>query len=111
MALENLLLPGENVKYRSPGKVRLGSQKYQLITTEKRLILYRRLGTFFKSEEFKADGIPEVQAISYKEEGALSRRSTIKIKVQGRYTTYTGRAATMKTLYDELQQYSIHAKD
>ena len=67
MALENLLLPGETVKYRSPGKVRLGDQKYHLITTEKRLILYRRLGAFFKTEEFRADGIPEVLAISYKE--------------------------------------------
>ncbi|UCC61288.1 MAG: hypothetical protein JSW38_09805 [Dehalococcoidia bacterium] len=111
MALENLLLPGETVKYQSPGRVRLGSQKYQLITTGKRLILYRRQGIFFKTEEFKADGIPEIQAISYKEEGALSRMGTLKIKAQGRYTTYTGRAATMKTLYDELQQYSIHAKD
>jgi hypothetical protein len=111
MALENLLLPGETVKYRSPGKVRLGSQKYVLITTEKRLILYRRSGTFFKREEFKADGIPEIQAISYKEEGAWTKWGTIKIKVQGRYVTYTGRAATMQTLYRELQQYTIHAKD
>ena len=112
MALENLLLPGETVKYRSPGKVRIGSRKYELITTEKRLILYRRVGTVFKREEFKADSIPEIQAISYREDGNLLKRGTVKMKVQGGgYLAYSGPVATIRTVYNEFQQYTVHAKD
>jgi hypothetical protein len=111
MALEELLLPGETVRYRSPRKVSLGSERYELITTGKRLILYRKKGILLKNEEFKARGIPEIQSISYKEEGVLPKRGIVQANMGGRTLTYSGPAATMKSVYGELQRYTVHAKD
>ncbi len=111
MALEELLLPGETVRYRSPGKVKLGSQKYELITTGKRLILYRRKGILLKNEEFRANSLPEIRSISYKEKGAFPKMGIVQASMGGRMMTYSGPARSMKTVYTELQRYTVHAKD
>jgi hypothetical protein len=111
MALEELLLPGEAILYRSPCKVKLGSEKYELITTDKRFILYRRKGILLKHEEFKASSIPEITGISYKEQGAFPKKGIVQVNLGGKVMTYSGRASPMKTVYSELQRYTIHAKD
>jgi hypothetical protein len=75
------------------------------------MILYRRKGMLVRNEEFKASGLPEIQSITYREEGAFPKMGIVQASMGGRTLTYSGPASSIKTVYGELQRYSVYAGD
>ncbi|MFA4645975.1 PH domain-containing protein [Pyrococcus kukulkanii] len=104
MALEDYLLPGEEIKFQSKTQVTYGDKLYTLVVTNKRIILYARRGLVFKSDDVVTFKLDELQGIKYRETGIISKKGVIEIQGKTK-ATLEGPAKEMKTLYQQLLQF------
>lgn len=105
MALEDYLIPGEEVKYQSGGNaVQYGGKPYKLILTNKRILLHSTRGLIVKKDDVVTQKLEELQGVKYKEKGLISKEGVIEI--QGKTVIQlSGSAASMKTLYQQIMQF------
>jgi hypothetical protein len=89
MPLQDYLLPLENVKFNSETSVLHGDKKYNVVVTDKRLILFAQRGHFRRSDDIVSERLDRIQGVEYSEKGLLSRRAKIlihgfsKMEIQG----------------------------
>ena len=81
MALQDFLLPLENIKFQSMTLIRYANKKYKVIITDKRLILYARRGHFLKSDDIISERLDSLSGLEYSEKGIIFREA--KISLQG----------------------------
>lgn len=101
MPIEDYLLPNENIRFQSDGDIAYGTKKYEVILTDKRLILFARRGLIFKNDDVISDTISEIQGIKYKERGRLFKKSFIEIYGRSKIRL-EGEKKSMLTLYQRL---------
>ena len=101
MVLSDHLLPGEDIRFQSKSLVEYGGSKYQVIVTNKRIILYARRGLVFKSDDVVTFKLEDVQGIKYKEKGIIGKKGIIEIHSKT-LATLSGPASEMKSLYQQL---------
>ncbi len=75
MGLDDYLLPKEEVKFQSKNNVQYGGKTYQVIVTDRRILLYARRGAIFKSDDVVTFKLPDVEGIKYKEEGLIGKKA------------------------------------
>jgi hypothetical protein len=77
MALQDFLLPLENIKFQSKTLTHYANKKYKVI----RLILYARRGHFLKSDDMVSERLDRLSGLEYSEKGLMFREA--KICLQG----------------------------
>ncbi|MEM1558025.1 MAG: hypothetical protein QXG12_05485 [Thermoproteota archaeon] len=105
MPLEDFLMPGENVRYRSPVMVEYQADTYEFCITDRRLIWYKRTGLIFKSDKIITESIGEIEGISYQEKGIITKKGIIKITTTRKSLEFSGPTQAMRAIYAELQTY------
>jgi len=102
--LEDYLMPGEEVKFHSTGRVKYGEKPYHVILTDRRILLYAQRGMMFKNDEVVTQKLDELQGIKYSEEGIIGKRGTIHIEGRTKMDL-RGAAAEIKILYQQMMQF------
>ena len=102
MPLQDYLLPLENIKFHSKTWVRYGGKRYNVLVTDKRLILFAQRGYILRSDDIVSERLDRLQALEYSERGLLIRRG--KISVQGiSKMEIRGSPSEMKPLFQNIQ--------
>jgi len=104
MPLEDYLLPGEEIRFHSSRRIRYGGKEYELLVTNKRLLLYARRGLLFKSDDVISIKIEELQGVKYRERGVIGRTGIIEVHGKTIFQL-EGKPAEMKTLYQQILQF------
>src|SRR4030095_15664725 len=81
LALKEILLPQENIMFRSKTKLKCTEKKYHIIITNFRVLLYSERGRIFKSPDVISERLESIYGIEYNEEGIFFKTS--KIRIQG----------------------------
>jgi len=104
MGLEDYLMANEQVRFRS-GPVEYGGKRYDLILTNKRLILYAKRGLLLKKDDVISWKIDEIREIRYYEKGIMKKRGYIRIVEEKTQTDFYGPAKEMKVIYQRLMEF------
>jgi hypothetical protein len=104
MPLEDYLAPGEQIKFQSTGSVRYGNSIYQVVLTDRRILLYARRGLISKSDDVVTQKLAELQGIKYSEHGLIGKKGIIHIEGKTRLDLW-GSAQEIKTLYQQMMQF------
>lgn len=105
MVLEDYLQPGEEIKFQSTGAVRHGNKPYQVVMTDRRILLYARRGLVSKSDDVVTQKFADLQGIKYSEKGLVGKTGTIHIQGLKTDMQLTGSAAEVKALYQSMMQF------
>lgn len=105
MPLEDYFLPDEEVRYQSPDEVEYGGQRYTVLVTNKRLLLYAKRGLIFKKEDVVSERIEDIQTLNFKEKGIFPKKGIIEVVTGKRKWQFEGRANSMKALFMSLQEH------
>ena len=81
MPLQDYLLPLENIKFYSKTSVLYGGKRYNVLVTDKRLILFAQRGHILRSDDIVSERLDRLQGLEYSEKGLLIKRG--KVCVQG----------------------------
>ncbi len=102
MALNDYLLPTENIRLASDDEVEYGEKKYRIVITDKRFILYARRGAVFKSDDVVSERLQAIHGFKYSEKGTIFRKATISVITNGKMEI-RGSPDRMKPLFHTLQ--------
>ncbi len=105
MPLEDYLMPAEQIRFQSSFRVHYGDKTYQVIVTERRILLYAERGIVFKRDDVVTQKLDELQEIKYQERGIVSKRGLIKIQSLKTEMDLWGPAGEVKTLYQQMMQF------
>ena len=102
MPLQDYLLPLENVKFYSKTSVLYGGKKYNVLISDKRLILFAQRGHILRTDDIVSESLERLQGLEYFEKGFFLR--TAKISVQGTSKiVIQGPPSEMKPLFQSMQ--------
>jgi hypothetical protein len=102
MPLQDYLLPLENVKFSSKTSVRHEGKNYNVLVTDKRMILFAQRGHFRRSDSVVSERLDRIQGVEYSEKGLLSR--TARILIQGiSKIEVQGSPSELKALFQNVQ--------
>lgn len=104
MPLNDYLMPGEQTRFHSTGRVRFGVKHYHVILTDRRLLLYAQRGILVKNDEVISQRLEELQGIKFSEQGIIDRKGIIRIEGKTRMDL-EGSAKEMKALYLQMMQF------
>ena len=103
MALDDFLLPAENVRFSSKAEmVEHADKKYRVLVTDRRLILYARRGMLLRSDDIISERLDSLYGLKYFERGTLFRSATISIQGSVKIDI-RGSPSNVKPLYHSLQ--------
>lgn len=105
MTIEDFLLPGENILYRSQGEVKYQGDTYRLCLTDRRIMWYKRKGLLLKSDKVITERMGEVREIHYEERGIVSRQGVIRIVTPSKIIEFSGSRSVMRDIYTFLQTF------
>lgn len=80
MPLRDFLVPEEQIKFICKRDIEYANKKYDLIVTNKRLVLYKERGILNKSEDMVCEKLERLEGLEYKEKGGLFNLAKISIK-------------------------------
>jgi hypothetical protein len=80
LALKEILLPQENIMFRTKTKLKCTEKKYNIIITNFRVLLYSERGRIFKSPDVISERLESIYGIEYNEEGIFFKTSRIRIQ-------------------------------
>lgn len=98
-------MPGEQVKFQSSTSVHHGNKPYQVIITDRRIVLYARRGALFKSDDVVTQKFDDLQGIKYAEQGIIGKKGIIKIQTLKTEMDLWGSASEVKALYQQMMQF------
>ena len=104
MPLENYLIPGEEIRYHTTRALRYGAKRYELIVTNKRLLLYAQRGVLIKNDDVVSFKLDEIQGINYRETGMVGKRGHIIVESRTRIDL-EGDTSEVRALYQQLMQF------
>jgi hypothetical protein len=81
MTQKEILLPQENIMFRTNTQLKCTEKKYNIVITNLRILLYSERGRFFKSPDVISERLESIYGIEYNEKGILFKMS--KIRIQG----------------------------
>jgi len=104
MPLEDYLLPGEEIRFHSNQSIKYGGKMYELLVTNKRLLLYAKRGLVFKSDDLVSIKLDELQGVKYKERGVIGKTGILE--VHGKTVLQLeGTPSAIKALYQQIMQF------
>jgi hypothetical protein len=102
LALKEILLPQENIMFRTKTKLKCTEKKYNIIITNFRVLLYSERGRFFKSPDVISERLESIYGIEYNEEGIFFKTSKIRIQGGIRFEI-TGPLSEVKPVFNFIQ--------
>lgn len=105
LPLEDYLMPSEQIRFQSSSRVHYGAKTYQVILTDRRILLYAKRGMVLKNDDVVTQRLDELQGIKYQEQGIISKRGTIKIQSAKTEMDLWGSASEVKALYQQMMQF------
>lgn len=105
MTLRDYLMPGEEVKFSSRRNVRYGTKHYQVILSDRRMLLYAQRGTLFKNDDVVVQRLDDLQGVKYTEEGIIAKRGVIRVLGFKSEMDLSGPAEEIKTLYQQMMRF------
>jgi len=97
-------LPEEEVHYHSRSLLKYGTKRYEIIVTNKRLLMFARRGVLFPGDDVVSFRMDDLHRIHFKESGFFPRVGTIAI--EGKTTIQLeGLAPEAKMVYTQLMQF------
>ena len=102
MPLRDYLLPLENVKFHSTSLVRYGVKKYNVLITDKRIILFAQRGHLLKSDDIVSERLDRLYGLEYSEKGLIFRLARITVQGTTRMDLY-GPPSEIKPLFHNMQ--------
>lgn len=106
MALQNWLMPLENVKYSSPDTVEFAGADLRFHISDQRIILHNTKGLLFKKETIVAERLEDIVTMAYKEEGILfAKKGVLQIQTKNKVMDFKGKPESIKVIWHTLQQY------
>jgi hypothetical protein len=110
MPLQDYLLPLENVKFYSKTSILYGGKRYNVLVTDKRLILFAQRGHILRSDDIVSERLDRIQGLEYSEKGLLFRIGRILIQANSKMEVQ-GSPSEMKPLFQSLQSVTNIEKD
>ena len=102
MTLQDYLLPFENIKFYSKSSIIYGGKRYNVLITDKRLILFAQRGHILRSDDVVSERLDRLQGVEYSEKGLLFKMA--KISVQGSSKMeIRGSPSELKPLFQSIQ--------
>ena len=98
-------MPGEEVKLSSRRNVRYGNKAYQVILSDRRILLYAQRGTLFKNDDVIVQRLDDLQGVRYSEQGVIARRGVIRVQGFKSEMDLSGPAEEIKTLYQQMMRF------
>jgi len=105
LPLEDYLMPSEQVKFQSNSHVHYGGKTYQVVLTDRRIVLYARRGALMKSDDVVTQNLEGLQAVKYREEGLIDKKGIIKVQSLKTEMDLSGPAKEMKAMYQQMMQF------
>jgi hypothetical protein len=105
MPLADYLMPGEEVRFQSSRRVRFGNKPYQVILSDRRILLFAKRGLMFKGDDIVTHRLEELQGLRYSEYGLIDRRGIIHVQSLKTEMDLSGPAGEMKALYQQMMQF------
>ena len=102
MTLQDYLLPLENVKFYSKTSIHYGGKRFNVLVTDKRLILFAQRGYILRSDDVVSERLDRIQGLEYSEKGLLFRIAKILIQGNSKMEVQ-GSPSEMKPLFQSLQ--------
>lgn len=106
LALDNLLLPDEQITFRSARPIQYGKSKYQAYVTNKRLVLHAQRGLFSR-DDFIGFHLRDVSSCKYHEEGIVAKKGILTLAVGNTSARFVGPPVDVKQLYMQAQNPSL----
>jgi hypothetical protein len=107
MPLADFLVPGENIRYKSPVSVEYQGDLYDFYITDKRLIWYKQKGLIFKRDNIVTEVIEAIKGIKFSEKGIIRKKGFIKIQTGERTLEFSGPLSTIRQIYTEMQVFML----
>src|SRR5437867_4163646 len=102
LTLKEILLPQENIMFRTKTKLKCTEKKYNIVITNLRILLYSERGRFFKSPDVISERLESIYGIEYNEKGILFKMS--KIRIQGGIKfEISGQVTEVKPVFNFIQ--------
>lgn len=105
MPVEDYLMPTEEIKVSGSGLVNFSGKMYQILVTNKRILLYARRGMISKSDDVVTTKLEELHDIKYRESGMVSKKGTIILQTEKTIMELYGPAAEIKAVYQQVMQF------
>lgn len=80
MPLRDFLVPEEQIKFICKQDINYADKKYNLIITNKRILLYKKRGILNNAEDIICEKIERLEGLEYKEKGGIFNLAKITIK-------------------------------
>lgn len=104
MPLEDYLMPGEQIKLHSDVNLEYSGKKYELVLTDRRVLLYNKRGLVVKKDDVVTQKLEELNGVKYKEKGLINKMGVLEIQGKTKMDL-EGPAAAVKALYQQLMQF------
>jgi hypothetical protein len=105
LTLRDYLMPGEEIRFRSSRRIRYGNKSYQVILSDRRILLFAERGTLFRSDDIVSQRLGDLQAVKYSEQGIIAKKGTIRVQSMKSEMDLSGPAEDIKTLYQQMMQF------
>jgi len=105
LTLRDYLMPGEEVRFHSTRRVRYGDKRYQVILSDRRILLYAERGAIFKNDDVVTQKLDDLQNVKYSEQGIIGKRGTIHLQTFKTEMALSGPAEEIKTLYQQMMAF------
>jgi hypothetical protein len=97
-------MPGEEVKFHSKYGVHYGAKKYQVVVTDRRILLYASRG-LFRNDDVVIQKFADLHGVRYQEEGIIEKKGIIKLQSPRAEMDLKGSATEVKALYQQMMQF------
>ena len=98
-------MPGEEIRFRSTRHVRYGNKRYQVLLSDRRILLYAERGLLVKNDDVVSQKLEDLQAVKYSEKGIIERRGIIHFQSFKTEMDLSGPAEEIKTLYQQMMAF------
>ena len=105
VALQDWLLPNEDIKYTAPEPITYTGLQYRFYSTSERILLHAVRGVFFPKESVATERLADIISMNYEEQGIIQKWGILKVETKDKKTNFAGRPETIKAIWQTLQQY------
>jgi hypothetical protein len=102
MAIQDILLPLENIIFRTRTKLVYAQGKYEVLVTESRIVLYAERGRILKSCDVVCERLDALFGVEYSERGSIFKAARMTLQ-GGNKVEIRGPVEEIKPLFNFIQ--------
>jgi hypothetical protein len=102
MTIQDILLPLENIIFRTRTKLVYSQRKYEVLITESRIVLYAERGRILKSCDVVCERLDALFGVEYSEKGTIFKAARMTLQ-GGNRVEIRGPVEEVKPLFNFIQ--------